>query len=453
MNWSDFSGKKIALLGAGKENISLVPHLINARAQITICERSSDVHNLPENIETRLGDGYLNDLSDFDVVFRSPGLPLADVNKAMAKSHKKLIVTSAMNLFLSMKGRQTIGVTGTKGKGTTATMITEIIKASGKEVILAGNIGESIFNKWDKITDKTVIVMELSSFQLEDVDSSPATAVLLSITPDHLQPLSEVSPNYHKTLADYIKAKEHITSYQKPGDLIVFSADSQPSKQIGLASVAKKISVSARESADITINDGFIDFKNTQINLHGETKLRGYHMLFNAAVAVAVTSSLDVEEKFIRQGLHNFKALPHRMETVGVYNGIEYVDDSYATSPDATIAAFSAFKGKELVVVLGGSTKGADFDNLAKSASKQKIKTVILIGQESKKIESSFKEFAPNIRISTGFSTFKDAIETAIHGITSGGVVLLSPACASKDMFDNAAQRGEQYKKIIHELV
>lgn len=452
MDWSDFSGKKIGLLGAGKENLSLIPHLIIAKAEVVVCEKNSDPRKLPENIEFRLGDNYLENLSDFDFVFRSPGLPVDIVKKSIENLTKKPIITSAMNLFLSMKGRQTIGVTGTMGKGTTATMITEIIKASGKEVILAGNIGESIFGKWDKITDSTVIVMEISSFQLEDVNSSPSIAVLLSITPDHLSPLSELSPNYHKNLSEYIKAKEHITTFQKPSDLIVFSADSQPSKQIGLASAAKKVSVSSRENADVKINDGIISFNKTHIDLNKETKLRGYHTLFNATVAIAVTSNLGISDEFIVRGLSNFKTLPHRMETIGVYGGIEYIDDSYATSPEATIAALSAFNDKELIVILGGSTKGANFDNLAKIALKRNIKLAVLIGQESKNIENSFKEFAPDIKISMGFSTFKDAIETAFHGAVSGGVVLLSPACASKDMFENAAERGDKFKKIIHEL-
>ena len=453
MDWSDFAGKKIGLLGAGKENISLIPHLVKVAAEITICDQNTIRYKYTNSIAVRSGGGYLENLDDFDIIFRSPGLPVEIVKEFTENLDKKPEVTSAMNLFLSMKGDQTIGVTGTKGKGTVSAMIADIFKAAGQKVILAGNIGNSIFDSWEKITDKTIIVMELSSFQLEDVKSSPATAVLLSISPDHLQPLSSISPNFHKDLPTYIKAKERLTTYQKPSDLIVFSLDSQPSKYIGLSSVARKVAVSARENADVQINDGIIEYGALRINLRKETKLKGYHTYFNGAVAVAVTKNLGVQDNFIVEGLANFKTLPHRMEIIGIYKGIEFVDDSYATSPEATMAALSAYEDKDKVVILGGSSKGADFNQLAKAMSGQRIKAAILIGEEAGKIRQSLKEFAPDLPVKTGFATFRDAVETAIHLVVSGDVVLLSPACASKDMFNNAAERGQKFIRIIHELI
>lgn len=453
MDWSDFSDKKVGLLGAGKENLSLITHLEKVGAQITVCDMSIGNRHFTNNIVIRDGKDYLKNLDDFDFVFRTPALPIKVITNAMEDLTKQPVITSPMDLFLSMKGNQTIGVTGTKGKGTTATMIADIIKASGEKVILAGNIGNSIYDSWNDIADNTTIVMELSSFQLEDVKNSPAIAVLLSISPDHLQPLSEISPNYHQDLPAYVKAKKHITAFQKPDDLIIFSADSQPSKQIGLSSVARKVSVSSKEDADVIVSDGVIEYENLRIDLPMETKLKGYHIYFNAAIAAAVSKNIGVPNDIIVRGLSNFKTLPHRMETLGVYNGVEYIDDSYATSPEATIAALSAFEDKTVLVILGGSSKGADFDKLAKVMSSKQIKAAILIGEEAKKIEVSLREFAPKIPTITGFSTFRDVVETAVHGAVSGNVVLLSPACASKDMFNDAAERGKEFTRIIHELV
>lgn len=450
MDWSDFSGKKVGLLGAGKENISLIPLLQDSGATVTLCDvRPVSLPN--KQITFCLADECLSNLARFDFVFRTPGMPVEKLRVNLPKDGDKPIITSAVDLFLALKRHQTIGVTGTKGKGTTSAMIAAILKSADKPVLLAGNIGNSIFDDWEKITDQTTVVMELSSFQLEDIKYSPHVAVMLPVTAEHLQPLSELSPNFHKDLPTYIAAKQQITTYQGPDDVVVFSLDSQASSQIGQSSIARKISVSAITKADVSVANGVIKLGHEEINLLKETKLRGDHLFHNAALAAAVGQVEGVTIDDIIKGLRDYQPLPHRMEPVGVFNGIEFVDDSYATAPDATIAALSAFSERSVVIILGGSPKGMDFTELAKAASN--VKAAILIGQEAARIEMAFKEQAPQVNRISGIGRFKDAVETAIHRANPGDVVLLSPACASKDMFTDAAERGDLFKKYVHELV
>lgn len=452
MGWSHFSGKSIGLLGAGKENLSLIRHLLKVKARITICDRLGTEFK-DKSVKVVSGDDYLGDLSVFDFVFRSPGLPTAEVRDALSSLDKKPVVTSATDLLLQMKARQVVGVTGTKGKGTTSTMITNILEASGKDVILAGNIGNSIFEEWDRINDETVIVMELSSFQLEDVTASPHIAVLLPISPDHLQPLSERSPNFHLSLKDYILAKRNICHFQSGDDVVVFSVDSQPSEQVGLSAPARKVSVSAKKQADIYVRDGILHINSESLDLVNEAGLKGDHVIHNAAVACAAASQLGADIKSMEVGLRSFKSLPHRMQELGTFKGLLFVNDSYATNPSATIAALSAYKDKPVTLILGGSSKGSNFDELAQAISTSSVKMAVLIGQEAEKIARSLKSYAPSIKTLSGFSSFNDAIETTIHHSQSGDVVLLSPACASKDMFSSAADRGDKFIKAVHELV
>jgi len=449
MKWSDFSGKTVALLGAGKENQSLIPFLRSTEAKVVICDKDPALKVSGKSITLQLGEEYLANLDGYDWLFRSPGMPLADV-KAKVADHSK--ITSAMELFLSMYRQQVIGVTGTKGKGSTASMIHQILKAAGRKTLLAGNIGNSIFEDIDKIVEDTIIVMELSSFQLEEIRYSPHRAVVLSISPEHLQPLSEASPNYHVDLPSYIRAKQQITAHQTAEDYIIYSTDSQPSNQIGLMSLAKPISVSSRESADYSVRDGVVTFAGGSINLREATKLRGDHMFHNAAIACATCSTCGVSPQKMITGLQNFRPLPHRLEFVGRFGEIDFYDDSYATAPDATIAALSAFKDRSVVLILGGSSKGADFYSMAQTINDSSVRVVVLVGKEAGRIEESLKQSSPKTKLITGLQSFRDVVETAIRQAKRDDVVLLSPACASKDMFNNAADRGGQFQKIIHEL-
>ncbi len=452
MDWSDFSGKKIALLGAGKENLSLIPYLENAGASVAVCEQwEKDLpSNLPTTVERRTGPDHLSDLDQFDYLFRSPGLPISRIDTALKGKVNQPIRTTAMDLFLSLGLCTTIGVTGTKGKGTTTTMIAAILKAAGRDTIVAGNIGEVIFDHLGRITKQTIVVMELSSFQLEDISHSPAIAVVLPVTRDHLEPQSERSPNFHPSLEAYVQAKANICAYQSSTDLVIYAADSPSATAIAEPTQSRKISVGQKVEADIQVDDtGKITSGNELLFDLSSTGLRGTHIFLDATLAITVAREFDATTEQITAALQNYQALPHRLQTVGTIDGITYVDDSYATAPDATEAAIKAFQ-EPIVWIGGGVSRGATFDQLVSTVVASTVKAVILIGQMAPKIKTLLEQanFSQPILEASSMS---EAVGKAQQRATTGDVVLLSPACKSYDMFQGADDRGNQFQAAVKE--
>lgn len=454
MNWSDFANKKVALLGAGKENLSLIPLLKEAQADISIRQQTSsqEIQNKLDqykDINIVIGNDWLEGLGQYDYVFRTPSLPVEKLRLALDNLEKKPQVTSPMNLLLSLKPCKIIGVTGTKGKGTTSTLIYQILKAANKDAYLAGNIGNSIFDDWKLLKPESFAVMEMSSFQLEDIQCSPDVAVILPIVPDHLLPLSLENPNYHHSFEAYVEAKAQITLHQDPADFLVYATDNEATLSIAKRSPAQKLAVSMQsDAADMYVTEeGKLFWQGNEYLDLSTLGLSGRHVFLNSAIAVGVARQLSISKEDILTGLKNFKPLPHRLEIFAHQNGISFVDDSYATAPDATIAAFTAFK-TPIVWIAGGSSKGADFTELAHSAKTINLRCIVLIGQEAKRIETALREVGINDIVHA--ESIEDAVNQAYANAKPGDTVLLSPACASKDMFKNAAERGDQFKQLIN---
>jgi UDP-N-acetylmuramoylalanine--D-glutamate ligase len=458
MTWEEFRSKRVALLGAGIENLSLIEHLDAAGATIFVCDQkeqplSEDFRYRFPNVKVVTGDRHMHNLGSYDFVFRSPGLPIERVEKALKGSKTRPVVTSATDLFLHMTDATVVGVTGTKGKGTTSTMIGSILEAAGRPVVVAGNIGKPIFSIIKELTKETVVVLELSSFQLEDIRTSPHLAVILPIGEDHLRPLSEESPNYHKSLNDYVAAKAHITLFQSAADTLVFAADSPDATAIASVSKAKKIGVSqsAYQNHWNVGARGDVFRQGEKFCDLAETQLRGQHVFLNATMAAAVATELGVDKEMILAGLKKFVPLPHRLQEIATRNGIAFIDDSYATNPEATIAALTAFT-EPVVLIAGGSSKGADFTTLAEKIAQSSVVGVVLVGQEAPRLRQAILSVSPELTIEDGGTTMIEIVTKAVALVKSGGVVLLSPACASKDMFKNAADRGDQYQAAVKAL-
>ncbi len=455
MTWEDFRSKRVALLGAGIENLSLIEHLDAAGAAVFVCDQrsepvSEEVKYRFPNLKIVTGDQHLDNLGSYDFVFRSPGLPIERVERALEGVKTPPIVTSATDLFLGMTKATVVGVTGTKGKGTTSTMIGSILESAGRSVVVAGNIGKPIFSILNELTPETIVVLELSSFQLEDIRHSPKIAVILPIGEDHLKPLSDESPNYHKSLNDYVAAKSHVTLHQSSDDVLVFAADSPDATAIASISKAKKIAVS--QSA----------YQNHwNVGTHGDVYrsgepfcdlstvgLRGQHIFLNATIAAAVAIELGVTIDEITAGLKKFQPLPHRLQEFMTKNEVRFIDDSYATNPEATIAALTAFT-EPVILIAGGSSKGADFSSLASKLAESTVAGVVLVGQEAPRLRQAILKVAPDLLIEDGGDSMTSIVEHALGLAKPGMVVLLSPACASKDMFRNAADRGDQFQAAI----
>ncbi len=393
MQWQ---GKKVGILGWGTDTQDVEPWLREQGAEIAVLDEK---------------DKPFGDLSKFDILVRSPGVQLSRL--------EGLNVTSKTKIFFDEFKGKIIGVTGTKGKGTTSTLIYEILKAAGKDVFLGGNIGAGLFGS----LNKEWAVLELSSFQLIDLHKSPHISVVLMTTSEHL--------NWHKDEQEYVQAKASISKYQESGDFVVANKDYPNSVKIGEQGSGQKVWISKNDWKD-------------------ELRLRGEHNRENMAAAAAVAKILKIDDALVKKVASEFKGLEHRLEEVATVKGVTYFEDSFSTTPETTIAAIKSFS-EPIILIAGGSDKGSDFTELGKTISEtSNIKAVILIGEMSEKIK---KSIAKNINLFEGAKNMSEIVKIAAEIASSGDVVLLSPACASFDMFKNYKDRGNQFKAEVGKLL
>jgi UDP-N-acetylmuramoylalanine--D-glutamate ligase len=408
--------KKIAILGYGLEGQDAEKYFKKQRAEITVLDKKFDKN-------------YLENLSSFDLIIRSPGvyrfLPeLVEAEKAGIE------ISSAIKIFFENCQAKIIGVTGTKGKGTTATLIYEILKKAGKDVYLAGNIGKPYLELLPIIHNSSYVILELSSFQLIDLNKSPQIAAVLNITTDHL--------DWHKNREEYVNAKKNIVSHQTTSDWAVINKQYETPKSFANETKGQVVFFSKNELEE--------KYKKNLL-------LRGEHNLENIAAAVAVAKILKIEDEDILEILSSFKGLEHRLELVGEKAGITFYNDSFATGPQPTIAAIKSFT-EPITLILGGYDKGLDYQELCQEISKRKnIEKIILIGDIREKLKKELEKniFSGKI-IDLKYSKMDKIVENAYKNISKGGVVLLSPAAASFDMFKDYKDRGNQFKKAASNL-
>lgn len=409
MNWN---GKKVAFLGLGVDAGDVEAWLRTQGAEITILDEKKDP------------DAFA-DLAKYDALVRSPGV-YRHREEILAAEKAGVVVTSKMKIFFDVcPTKNIIGVTGTKGKGTTSTLIYEMLKAAGKDVFIGGNIGRGMFEHLERITPETWVVLELSSFQLMDLHASPYIAVTLMVTSDHL--------DWHKDLEEYVHAKSSITRFQKTDDISIFNDQYAQSVHIGMLGEGKKMPVRRSDwSAPV--------------------RLRGEHNKENFAAAAAAARIAGVSEETILAVAREFKGLEHRLEEVATVEGVTYYDDSISTTPDTAIAAMNAFT-EPLILFLGGSDKGANFTELGQAITNAThVKGIVLIGATSEKIKASLNQAGANIPVQEGAQTMQEAVAQARAMSIPGSVVVLSPACASFGMFKNYKDRGDQFKEAVSRL-
>lgn len=429
----NLQNKKIAILGLGLENLALVNYILKhkIKCEITVCDARDEKQlgesyqrllrsrTLPRNdIKWQLGKGYNKNLDKFDILFRSPGWPMSEVKST----------NSPMRLFFELSpSKNIIGVTGTKGKGTTASLIYEILRADGKRVWLGGNIGVAPFKFIDKIKKNDWVVLELSSFQLEDMTVSPHIAVITNFYSEHLAPADPNNPNFHKTLDDYKKAKWNIVRWQKKNDYSIFNFQFL---------IFKKI-----QNSKYQTNAKKVYFKKFEL----PSRLIGEHNKENVAAAVEVAKIVGVKQEIINKTVAGFKGLEHRLELAREYQGIKYYDDSFATTPESTMIALKSFN-QPVIILLGGADKKSDFSQLAEEVKKRCKFVVLLNGQTTPRIKKELLKvkFAENkMKL---VNNIKDAVAVARRQAETGDVILLSTACASFGMFKNYKERGRLFK-------
>lgn len=445
--------KKILILGLGIEGVSAANYF-GRDSQITVFDDKPKQAQDPDvfkslkvkEISFYFGASFPKDL-DFDFVVRSPGV--RPDHKLVKKLKNSVLITSATKIFFEKCPAKIIGVTGTKGKGTTATIIYEILKDDGRDVYLAGNIGTPMLDILPKLNSRSLVVLELSSFQLIDLEKSPNIAVVLMIASEHL--------DWHKDTHEYREAKSAIVKYQIADDSAVINQDFEASRSLAAKTKAKVFFVSTKKATSgVFVKDSKVVsliLGQEEIIAARQIRLPGRHNLQNVVAATAVAKILGASNASIRKVLKSFKGLKHRLQLAGELNGVKFYDDSFSTTPETTIAAIEAFKNPK-ILILGGSSKNSDFKSLAKIIVGDKtIKSLIVIGQEKGTILSAVSYAGPFMgKIIEGAKNMQQVVSCAYKVAKPGDVVLLSPACASFDMFKNYRDRGEQFVKEVQKL-
>lgn len=411
-----FNNKKIALLGLGLDNQALLELLKSQKVKAEIAIK--DARQDPK--------GFNKNLYKFDILFRSPGWPILCPGIQEARLKGKTEMTSPLNLFFELcPSKNIIGVTGTKGKGTTASLIYKILRDSGKKVWLGGNIGVAPLGFLNKIKATDYVILELSSFQLEDLKFSPMISVITNLYKEHLAPADPNNPNYHPSYSKYWQAKLNIAKNKQNKFLVINSR---------LKSKIKNVKLPGK----------LIYFSASNIN----SKLVGNYNQENIGAALEVAKLLKINNKLAEKSVASFGNLEHRLELVEEINKIKYFDNSFSTTPESTILDLKSFT-TPIIQIAGGADKGASFKELAKTI-KQKVKFLILLpGAGTKNIKKELIKIKFPINKLREVEDMEEAVKVAEQQAVSGDTVLLSTGCASFGIFKNYKERGNLFKKYV----
>lgn len=450
-------GKKVAVVGLGVSNLPAIEFLGECGALITACDKNPENKLSQEAVDIihrncdywYLGDDYLDHFEGHDIILRSPGIKpsLPQFEKA---AESGIVITSEMEIFMSLCPCRMIGVTGSDGKTTTTTLISKILERAGKKCHVGGNIGTPLLNKLDKIHCDDFVVLELSSFQLMNMNVSPDIAVITNITPNHL--------DYHRDMTEYVAAKAQIFKNQKSDGKLVINRDNAATaafygKQNGKAEFFSR----RYKESGAYVDDGWLCYNGEKIVKTADIRIKGAHNVENYLAAIAAVREF-VTPKDIENVAVNFGGVEHRMEFVREVDKISFYNDSIGSSPTRTIAGLRAHDG-DIVLIAGGYDKNLDYDELGEIIC-EKVQSLVLVGQTAPKIKQAVaKAFGRRELIPIMHETdFETAILTAFNSakaIKRKNVtcsVILSPASASFDMFKNFMERGDRFKEIVHNL-
>jgi len=440
--------RKIAILGFGKEGKSVLSYLKRKRTpgEVWVLDENSRL-KVPKSCKAQLGKRYLAHLERFDIVYRSPGVPF--LHPALQKARRRgVVISSATRLFLESLGSQhttVIGVTGSKGKSTTATLIYGMLKAGRRNTYLVGNIGKSPLGILPKLRKSSFVVMELSSFQLQDFKSSPHIAVVTETFPEH--------QDSHGSLREYYSAKANIARHQSKKDIVFFFKGNGPGQWIARQSKGKKVPVSEK---------GFSLFTPTDL------RVPGLHTFKNAVMAAAIARHLNVSSSAIRKTAQGFRGLEHRLELARTVRTkgkvIEFYNDSLSTNAHTIAKAAGVFSDRDVILLAGGYDKKLNYVPLARALPRSTVRLVILYGQNKKKIYAAIRKAKTPVVFAT---SFRSAVKTAYHFAKKpvphapcrmshvacrNVAILLSPGTSSYDIFENYAQRGRAFKDIVRKI-
>lgn len=449
--------KKVAIIGLGVSHNRLIDMLIEKKINVTLLDKmdKTTMGDKYSELEAKgvhfdIGDGYLNSLENYDIVFRAPGVYFLKPELVKARE-SGVVITSEMEVFFDLCPCKIFAVTGSDGKTTTTTLISEMLKADGKTVHIGGNIGRALLPEIEQISQDDFCVVELSSFQLISMRKSPDIAVITNISPNHL--------DVHKDMQEYIDCKVNLIQHQNAFSKTVLSFDNQLCKDLSCFTRGK---VSYFSRFDVPTTGTFLDEKSNicainkgQIEIlfnKSEIKLPGIHNVENYLAAIAAVREYVNDEAIIKVA-REFGGVEHRIEFVRELDGVKYYNDSIASSPTRTIAGLNSFEQK-LIIIAGGYDKKIPYEPLA-PVLVARTKLLILLGATAPKIEKAVRDFegfdGSRLEI-INVSTLEDAVSVAREKAQRGDIVSLSPASASFDLYKNFEERGKHFKAIINAL-
>ncbi|AEF95179.1 UDP-N-acetylmuramoylalanine--D-glutamate ligase [Desulfotomaculum nigrificans CO-1-SRB] len=446
------AGKSVLVVGAGKSGQAVCEFLSQKQARITLTDTKTEEQMQPlaeqlkaAGIRLALGDYPQVTRDSFDLLVVSPGVPLTVPPVAQAKA-MDIPVIGELELAYRFARAPIVAITGTNGKTTTTSLIGQMFRDAGYHTLVAGNIGLPLASEVENYSRQDIIVAEVSSFQLETTQSfAPRVAVVLNVTPDHL--------DRHGSMAEYIRAKSLIFAHQDQEDWAVLNYDDPVTREMAADCPSQVLFFSRQHILEkgIYVQDGKImvaDQGVTEITPVNTLRIPGAHNLENALAAVAAGYAMGIAATDLARTLESFAGVAHRLEYVATIDGVKYINDSKGTNPDAAIKALDAYN-EPIILIAGGKNKGSDFTQFARKI-KEKVRVLIVLGLHGYQIEAAARD--------QGFTNilqaqdYPQAVRLAHQQARPGEVVLLSPACASWDMFNNFEERGELFKQEVLKL-
>ena len=443
--------EKVVILGFGREGKATLPWLLEAECIKELAIADLNEVTLPDNLDKNLtcnirfitGDNYQDCLNDYDVVFKSPGVVLKE-----AKASYTCKIVSQMDVFFAAYRDRIIGITGTKGKSTTTTLMYHVLRNAGRKVLLAGNIGIPVFDIAKDIEDDTTMVVELSCHQLEYATISPHIGVLLNIHEEHL--------DHYGTMEKYVAAKENIYRNQINGDILLCEQQLKPNDVKSNVMTISAPGLTGDTFADVYVENDVIymncEDKESYAIKTEDIPLLGLHNYYDMAYVYTIARKMGLSVSEIEEGFRTYKPLPHRLQNIGVVDGVTFYDDSISTIDETTIQALNTLKEAESVII-GGMDRGISYESLERYLAKSDISNIILMEETGKRIYKEIEamnEFDNRERLIL-VEHLEDAVRVAKEVTPKGKSCVMSPAAASYGIFKNFEERGEVFKQLVYD--
>ncbi len=461
-----FQGKKVTVMGIGLHGgaVDLILWLLQRGAKVTATDKKSDKQLAKslkmlegkKNLKLVIGQHRMEDFQRADLVIKNPAVPWSNPYAQAALKNKVPVEMDSSLFFQFCPSQKIIGVTGTKGKTTTATLIYQILKEAGKKPIKVGIGQGAVMSRLEKIKSGAPVVFELSSWRLSALRRkkvSPAYAVVVNIFPDHL--------NYYSSMEKYIQDKKAVLENQKSSGKLVLNYDQAVTQSLAKEAKGMVAYFSKQKQAEervVFLEEGWIRYhwagEEGRIAQVEELKLRGRHNLNNVLAACSLTLLYGIAPKIVRRAIKKFEGLPHRLEFVATKDEVKYYNDTAATTPESGVAGIEAFQ-EELMLIAGGSNKNLELEPLAKKITEaENVKKVFLLkGEATDRLAKMIGELGGEHKLSGTYESMEAAVNAAKNEAQAGQVVLLSPGCASFGLFENEFDRGEKFRQAVEGLI